>query len=124
MNTNLEQVRELVSEAIGGKAYLAYPQKKIQTELPFAVVSISASSYLQDKDGKDIMTLLTYTVRIFAEGQRDLLGLADAVAESLSRYRIRLLGSTPMYSDPTYGPMVLLTFDTILDRRSNSFITG
>ena len=124
MNTNLDQVRELLEKAIGGRAYLVYPQQKVPKGKPFAVLSMSATSYLADREGRDIQTLLTYTVRVHAQGQRELLNLSHSVVDELAPYRIRLLGMSPMYSDPTYGPMQILTFDTIMDTRGNTFSTG
>lgn len=124
MITNIEQVRELVEKAVGGRAYLGYPQQTMPKGKPWAVISMSASSYLKDRDGRDIQSLLTYSVRIFAKGQRELLSLADAVDDALSPYNLRLLGSSSMYSDPTYGPAISLTFDVIMDRRGNAFKTG
>lgn len=124
MNTNLDQVRELVEKAIGGRVYLIFPEKKVSKTKPFAVLSMSASTYMRDREGKEVQTLLTYTVRLFADGQRELLRLSDAVSEALAPYRIRLLGMSPMYSDPTYGPMQILTFDVIMDVRRNTFSTG
>lgn len=124
MITNLDQVVELVAKAIGGKAYISYPQKRTPKDRPMAVVSLVPTSYMRDRDGKDIATMLTYTIRVHAKGQRELLDLTDRVVDELAPYKARLIGSTPMYSDDTYGPYRILTFDMILDRRGQTYSTG
>lgn len=119
---NTTQVQELVSEAIGGKVYLGYPQGRIQKDTPFGVLSlISSSPVMSDRMNEDIASRVTYTLRIFSNSQRGLMSLVDSVSDLLGRYKILTLGMSPAYSDPTYGPYRILTLEVILDRRGNTF---
>ena len=119
---NTTQVQELVSEAIGGKVNLGYPQGRIQKDTPFGVLSlISSVPVMSDRMNEDIASRVTYTLRIFSNSQRGLMSLVDSVSDLLGRYRITTLGMSPAYSDPTYGPYRILTLEVILDRRGNTF---
>ena len=119
---NTTQVQELVSEAIGGEVYLSFPQRKIQRDMPFGVLSlISAPPIMSDRLNEDVASRVTYTLRIFSDSQRGLMSLVDSVSDLLGRYRITTLGMSPAYSDPTYGPFRILTLEVILDRRGNTF---
>ena len=124
MITNVDQVMELVSEAIDGKVYLGYPQQKISKSKPYAVLTVNSVPYLKDREGRDVQSLLTYNIRLHGKGQRDLLSMADAISEKLAPYKLRCLGMTPMWSDPAYGPMSILTYELLLDRRGNTFTLG
>lgn len=123
MISNLEQVRELVTEAIGAEAYLDYPQQSIPKGTRFAVVRMSSVPLLKDRFGRDVQSTLTYTIRVYARGQRELAEMADAIDEALRPYKLWNLGQSPSYSDAAYGPMMILTYDMVMDRRNNVFTT-
>lgn len=117
---NTDQMLDIISTAIGGRAYLEFPQKA-QKGKPFAVVSMVSTPVLKDRMGGDIMSRLDYTVRVYGSSYREVLDLTGRVSDETSRYGFRLLGMTPGYSDPTYGPYRILSLETILDKRGNTF---
>lgn len=119
---NSTQVQELASEAIGGKVYLSFPQRKVQRDTPFGILSLTSSVPItSDRLNGDVIARVTYSLRIFAGSQRGLTDLVDSISDLLGRYRIAILGMSPAYSDPTYGPFRILTLEVILDRRGNTF---
>ena len=119
---NTTQVQELASEAIGGKIYLSFPQRKVQRDTPFGVLSLTSSAPItSDRLNGDVIARVTYTMRIFSGSQRGLTDLVDSISDLLGRYKIAILGMSPAYSDPTYGPYRILTLEVILDRRGNTF---
>ena len=120
MISNLEQVRELVADAIDAPAYLDYPQAKTPKGR-FAVVRLMTVPYQKDRLGRDVVSLLTYTIRIHGKGQRDLMGMAEAVDDAVAPYKLTCLGQSPAWSDPSYGPMMTLTYEVLMDRRQNTF---
>ena len=119
---NTTQVQELASEAIGGKIYLSFPQRKVQRDTPFGVLSLTSSAPItSDRLNGDVIARVTYTMRIFSGSQRGLTDLVDSISDLLGRYKIAILGMSPAYSDPTYGPFRILILEGILDRRGNTF---
>ena len=107
MIDNMDQIKELVAEAIGSDVYEVYPQKK--TKVPFAiVVQTSNNALLTDRYGEDIVARMDYSVQIFAKNNTEL----------------RRMGKTPGWSDQTYGPTRILFFEMVLDKRNTPHIIG
>lgn len=119
---NITQVQDLVSEAIGGKVLLSYPEQRFSKTEPWAVISMpSNQALLRDRHGDAVASQLVYIVRIYAKGQRNLLDLCQRTAKALNPYHLHLMGTSPAYNDSTYGPFMVATFSGGLDRRGNTF---
>ena len=119
---NTTQVQELVSEAIGGKVYLSFPQRKVQMDVPFGILSWTSSEPIfSDRLNEDVMARVTYSLRIFSGSQRGLMDLVKSISDLLGRFRIAIRMMSPIYSDPTYGPFRILVLEDTLDRRGNTF---
>lgn len=120
---NLDQMQEVIAEAIGGKVYLSYPEKRTSTKRPFAVLSVIPTSHQRDNRGRDISTLLTYTVRLHGGSERANLDLMDRVDSAIAPFHATVLGASPSYSSEAFGPYRIMTFDLIIDRHDQTHST-
>lgn len=123
MIDNMDQIKELVAEAIGSDVYEVYPQKK--TKVPFAiVVQTSNNALLTDRFGEDIVARMDYSVQIFAKNNTELRRMEEAIVRAGTPIRFRRMGKTPGWSDQTHGPTRILFFEMVLDKRNTPHIIG
>ncbi len=124
MIENLLQMRDIVSEAIGGKCYLEYPREKITKARPFAVVSMVGNyPVLYESDYTEVMAQITYNIHIYAKSQTDVLTYVGQVSDACAKIGFTRLTTTPLWEHPTHGPYQILTVQAVLDKRGNTFTT-
>ncbi len=121
MIENMDQMRSIVEDAIGGKCYLEHPQGKISKTKPFAVLSLVHNApTLTEYDHTDVMALLVYNIHIYAQSQTELLTLVGNVSDACAKYNFLRTALTPVWSHPTHGPYRILTVQAQLDKRGNA----
>ncbi|MBE6524485.1 MAG: hypothetical protein E7Z65_06410 [Thermoplasmata archaeon] len=122
MIENLQQMRELVENAIGGKCYLEHPQKKIPSERPFAVISMVGNYPTMVDDGfEEVMAQITYNIHIYAKSQTEVLADVGKAVDACAKIGFTRLNTSPLWEEPTRGPYQILTVQAILDKRGNTF---
>lgn len=113
----MDDVRDTVASVVG-TCLLAYPQREVP-QGPYAVLTRPSSTpAVTTSTGEEVGTANIYNVRIHLPrdaGQREAMALASRVADDLAALGCRRLGMSPMRSDATNGPAILLTVQQTTD---------
>lgn len=109
-------------EPLQGRVYRRWPKKTLG--MPCALVSrISRTVIQSDRDGREVIAALTYSIDINAKTQDEADTATALLVDALARYNFHST-LTDFYDDVLQVYRVIITASGTVDKRGNTFTGG